>query len=452
MMNRMLLKKLSGMIILTLLLLLPLMMVTEQIGTRKGYQEAVEMEISQTAFGSQILAGPVLAVRYRVQKPPEAIKDEKTGKTLATRLPPPEERVLTVPAEQLDMIGKASVEARRRGIYRVQIYHLDTTLKGSFHLPADLLRLKPEDGKLLDARAVLLFGVTDLRGIDDDPVVDINGQKMRFVKPSDTVLAQILRGSRLEMELGGLTPDETRDFDFVFPLRLSGMGSFALAPTALANRVRLTSAWLHPSFHGNFLPREHRIDKTGFEASWMVSSLNLNDALSEAESNPGFPEVLGVSFIEPVSIYLQSERAVKYGVLFIVLTFTAFFLWEILRRRPLHFMQYLLAGLALTLFFLLLIALSEHIDFLYAYLLAAAACISLIVFYLSGVLGGRKPALAFGGGLTALYGALYGLLQSEDNALLMGSCILFAALAAVMGSTRKLDWHRLGNAPGNDAT
>jgi inner membrane protein len=440
----MLLKKLSGMVILTLLLLLPLEMVKEQIGKRSAYQESVEWDIARMAFGEQTLAGPILAVRYRVQNPPEVIRDEKTGKTVATRMPQPEERVLTLPAEQLNMEGEAKVEELRRGIYQAQIYHLDMTMAGSFHLPADLLRLKPEDGKLLDARAVLLFGVSDLRGIDEDPAIDINGQKLRFAKPADMALAHTLSGSRLEMELGKLTPGEARNFDFVFPLKLSGMKSFSFAPTALANRVKLTSAWPHPSFQGSFLPRERNVDDTGFSASWMVSSLNMNDTDPEAQANHS-REVLSVSFIEPINIYLQSQRAIKYGVLFIVLTFTAFFLWEILRRHPLHFMQYLLAGLALTLFFLLLIALSEHVAFLYAYLIAAAACIGLIAIYLSGVLGGRKPALAFGGGLVILYGTLYGLLQSEDNALLMGSGILFAALAAIMISTRKLDWRNLGN-------
>lgn len=444
-MNRTLFKKLSGMVILALMLMIPLMLVEEQIGERSGYQKQVEWEVAKTSFGAQTLAGPMLAVRYRVQKPPEAVKDEKTGKTVATRVPLPEERVLTAPAERLEIEGDAEMDERQRGIYRVRLYHLEMMLKGNFNLPADLLRLKPEDGKLLDARAVLLFGVSDLRGIGNDPEVDVNGQKLRFVKPKDNTLAHAIYGSYLEMELGRLDPGEARSFAFAFPLKLSGMNSFSFAPTALSNSLKLTSVWPHPSFGGSFLPHERRVDATGFEAKWMVSSLNLNDK-QDSENT----EVLGVDFIEPVNLYLQSERAIKYGVLFIVLTFTAFFLWEILRRHPLHGMQYLLAGLALTIFFLLLIALSEHIAFLYAYLLSAAACIGLIVFYLSGVLGGREPALAFGGGLVILYGALYGLLQSEDNALLIGSGMLFTALAVVMISTRKLNWHKLGSGIGKE--
>lgn len=452
-MNKKLLLKFVGVVFLTLLLLIPLIMVGGQIMERSSYQDAVKEEIARTAVGSQRLAGPVLAVRYQVQKPPEIQKDEKTGKTVTRRLPP-EERVLTLPAERLEITGKASVEQRYRGIYQVRLYHLDTELLGEFSLPANFLQLKPEEGQLLEARAVLLFGMSDLRGIDSDPQVVVNDQTLRFAKPQDALLDNILPGSRLEMELGPLALGQARHFTFAFPLKLTGTENFSIAPTAAANTIRLSSDWPHPSFQGSFLPRERKISPQGFEANWSISGLNLNFNLpkngrstdANGDSMYYAPESFGVEFMEPINIYLQSERAVKYGVLFIVLTFTAFFLWEILRRHPLHFVQYLLAGLALTIFFLLLIALSEHMAFLYAYLISAVACIGLIVFYLSGVLGGRSPALAFGAGLVALYGALYGLLQSEDNALLMGSGLLFVALAAVMVSTRRLNWHKLGNA------
>jgi inner membrane protein len=456
MMNRKLLLKFVGVVFLTLLLLVPLMMVEGQIMERSSYQDVVKGEIARTAVGSQMLAGPVLAIRYQVQKPPETQKDEKTGKTVTRRVPP-EERVLALPAERLEITGKASVEQRYRGIYQVRLYHLDTELLGEFSLPANLLQLKPEEGQLLGARAVLLFGMSDLRGIDSDPQVVVNDQTLRFAKPQDNLLDNILPGSRLEMELGPLALGQARHFTFAFPLKLTGTESFSIAPTAAANTIRLSSDWPHPSFQGSFLPRERKISPQGFDANWSISGLNLNFNLQQnvsstiASSENGYvgyhaPESFSVEFMDPINIYLQSERAVKYGVLFIVLTFTAFFLWEILRRHPLHFVQYLLAGLALTIFFLLLIALSEHILFVYAYLISAVACIGLIVFYLSGVLGGRSPALAFGAGLVALYGALYGLIQSEDNALLMGSGLLFVALAAVMVSTRRLNWHKLGSA------
>ncbi|MER2541150.1 MAG: inner membrane CreD family protein, partial [Azonexus sp.] len=165
------------------------------------------------------------------------------------------------------------------------------------------------------------------------------------------------------------------------------------------------------------------------------------DAALKANSG----EALSIDFIDPVNVYLQAERAVKYGVLFIALTFAGFFLTEILRRTPIHPMQYLLVGLALAIFFLLLIAFSEHLAFAAAYGIAATACIGLIAWYLAGALGGWRQGFAFGSGLTGLYGVLYGVLLSEDNALLMGSLLLFLALGAVMLATRRLNWYGLGN-------
>jgi inner membrane protein len=155
-------------------------------------------------------------------------------------------------------------------------------------------------------------------------------------------------------------------------------------------------------------------------------------------------ETLAVGFLEPVNVYLMSERAVTYGILFVVLTFAAFFLTEILRRLRIHPLQYLLVGLALAIFFLLLVALSEHISFALAYAISAAACVSLIGVYLCGALGERRLGVSFAGAIALLYLVLYGVLLSEDNALLMGTALLFAALGVTMLATRKLDWYRIG--------
>lgn len=437
-MNRKLLAKFLGMGLMVLLLLIPLVMIQEQIVQRQGYQEGVEQEIARTAAYRQVLTGPALAVRYHVQQPPKTERDAKTGKTVTVRQPPLE-YFRVVAAESLNIQGKASVEERYRGIYKAYLYHLDLALDGNFKVPADLLRLAPEDGKVLDAQAVLLLSVSDLRGIGASPDVQINEQRLRFAKPRDSRLESALPGSRLEIALGPIEPGEARQFSFAFPLQIMGTRTFSIAPTAETNNIHLVSDWKDPSFQGSFLPRERTVGQQGFDASWTISSLNLNSGQLSSEA----PEILSVEFMDTVNIYLQSERAVKYGILFVALTFAAFFLWEILRRHPLHLAQYLLAGAALTLFFLLLIALSEHIAFLYAYLIAAVVCIGLIVFYLSGVLGSRQQALAFGAGLVSLYGALYGILQSEDHALLMGSLLIFVALAAIMIATRRLNWYKL---------
>jgi inner membrane protein len=186
------------------------------------------------------------------------------------------------------------------------------------------------------------------------------------------------------------------------------------------------------------LPQSREIGKRGFSAEW-----NIVSRLSHPLKTPASQDAIGIGFIEPVNIYLQSERAIKYGVLFVVLTFAAFFLGEILRHRPMHMMQYSLVGLAQAIFFLLLITLSEHLSFLYAYLVAATACVALITVYLAGVLRGHLPALGFGAGFVGLYSLLYVILQAEDSALLIGSLLLFAVLSAIMLCTRNLDWYQL---------
>ncbi len=449
-MDRKLLFKMLSVGLLTLLLMVPLAMIEGQISDRSLRQAQVADNVASTAAGEQILVGPVLAVRYRYQDTPKTVKDPTTGQITTSQ--PVLEEVLPFPASTLNIGGKATVESRSRGIYKARLYHLDLDLSGQFNIPTHLGL--PASAKLLDARAVLVMGVRDPRGVDNNPDIQINGQRFRFQAAANEILEQAVPGKRLEVDLGPLALDQPHRLDFSFPLKLTGTEQMSIAPTAESNHIQLSSDWPHPSFQGRFLPRERTVSEQGFDARWEISHLarDLNAALRANASNTHYRgEVLGVSFMDPVNVYLQSERAVKYGSLFIVLTFAAFFLGEILRRQPMHPMQYLLAGLALSLFFLLLIALSEHLPFLAAYLISSTACIGLITAYLSGVLGGQRPALAFGAGFTGLYGVLYGVLQSEDNSLLMGSLLLFLALGAIMMSTRKLNWYRLNdNQPGEN--
>ncbi len=219
---------------------------------------------------------------------------------------------------------------------------------------------------------------------------------------------------------------------FSFTLELAGSEALALAPQGADTAVTMRADWPHPSFQGRFLPAEHDIGASGFTASWRVSRFAAQGARNEA---------IAVSFIEPVGLYQMLERASKYGFLFIGLTAAAFLLFELLRRLAIHPIQYALVGLALAMFFLLLTALSEHLGFGAAYAIATAACVALVTAYLVRL--SRAVALFFGAGLAALYAVLYALLQSEDYALVGGSLLLFALLAAVMLGTRRVDWYGL---------
>ncbi len=425
--------KLVGVLFLILCLMIPLGLVESQITSRSYYQAQVTQEIANTAASSQIVTGPILAIHYRTKAP-----DNSGSTRIITQASSISEHVEYMPARKLEIRGDTRVERRYRGIYQARLFHLDAKVEGMFEAPADAIRI-PVGRELVDARASILFGLSDLRGLNSDPDVFVDGKPLHFRTPNDKRFEAVMAGNRLEIDLGAWTPNEARTVTFAFPLKLSGTESLSISPTAENNIVELTSEWKHPSFRGRFLPRERKVSEKGFTAQWEISQLarDLESALK------GNGEVLSVEFVDPVNIYLQAERAVKYGGLFIVLTFAAFFIGEILRRRPMHIMQYVLVGLSLAIFFLLLVALSEHLPFALAYLAGAIACIGLIAGYLAGVFDSRRMASAFGGGLAVLYGMLYAILQLEDMALLMGSLLLFAALAAAMFSTRRFDWYQL---------
>lgn len=438
-MQRKLLAKLGIIALLSLILLIPLAMIEAQIAARSERQDAVVQDIADTAAGPQTLVGPVLAVRYR-ERVTQRERDAATGKeTLRREIV---ERTLVLPPQRLAIDGDASVETRQRGLYRASLYHLAARLDGHFVID-ERLGLAAER-ELIDARAYLVVGIADPRGVDNDPALRINGRDYRFSAGNAGALA----GPGLNVDLGEIALDRAGRFDFNFPLALTGSARLAIAPAGEATAVTLRSPWPHPSFQGRFLPLTRSVSGRGFEAQWQISHLarNFERVLAASDEDRAVrPETLAVSFIEPVNVYLKSERAVKYGVLFVVLTFAAFFLTEVLRRLPIHPLQYLLVGLALAVFFLLLIALSEHVAFGPAYVLSAAACVLLIGTYLAGALGSLRRGAAFGAGIGALYGVLYGVLLSEDNALLMGAVLLFAALGATMLATRRIDWYRLGH-------
>ncbi len=220
-----------------------------------------------------------------------------------------------------------------------------------------------------------------------------------------------------------------------------------MLPLGSVTTVSLSSDWPHPSFQGAFLPVERNITDQGFQARWQVLELNRSygQLWQEGEVSEGAlaQSAFGVSLFQPVDIYQRGERAVKYAVLFIALTFLTFFAWEQVTRNRLHPLQYLLVGLALSMFYLLLIALSEHIAFAMAYVVAAAALVLLIGLYLAGALHSSRRGVIAGGAMTMVYGLLYMLVLSEDYSLLLGSIILFVALAAVMLATRRIDWYQL---------
>lgn len=426
--------------LLALILLIPLGMIESKIAERKTLQQSVQEDIARSAARPQTLSGPYLVIRYKLREQ-KVEKDEKGHVKTSIVESLPLEAVL-VP-HTLKITGNADVESRSRGIYKAQLYNLHSKISGSFTLPrAYGLNTKIEN--IIPEAAYFVMRVSDSRGIRNTPPLTLNGTTHEF-SPGAVVP---MEGNGMHVPLPVPDINRSHTFNFGFPLELQGTSTLAVLPSGNTTEVALKSSWPHPSFGGSFLPRSRSISDQGFSAQWLVSSLAKNSTAHTDNNQPVDAEALTVAFIDPVNIYLMSERAVKYGLMFVVLVFTAFFMFEVLRGLRVHPMQYLLVGLAMAMFFLLIISLSEHMPFLAAYIASGSACVLLIGFYLLGVLQSRRPALAFSGGIVLLYAVLFGVLQSEDNALLMGSLILFAALAAVMTLTRRMDWYRLNNTSG----
>ena len=268
-------------------------------------------------------------------------------------------------------------------------------------------------------------------------------------------------GSGLHLVLADMVPAEKRQHAFRITFVLAGTERFGFVPLGDSNHVELSSTWPHPNFDGDYSPRNPEISAQGFKAIWDITALasgaqagyrvmTKGEAGATARADDGSNtsaaaglDSLGLTLIDPVNVYTQADRASKYGFLFVMLTFVGFLMFELIKKLPIHPIQYGLVGMALAIFFLLLLSLSEHIAFWQAYLVASIACIGLLGVYLSSVLKSRARGLGFSTMLTMLYATLYGLLVSEDNALVLGSLMLFAILAVIMIVTRKIDWYAL---------
>jgi len=428
-----------------------LTMVQGTVNERSAFHDEAVRSIAADSVGAQAVAGPVLVLPYVEEYDERVETDTAAGRKSGTEHRSEERRQFVFP-DLLKAAGSMDTDQRYRGLHRVLVFSGAYAFRGEFVLPGTAaIAPRHPDGRIRLGQPFVALGIGDVRGIRNAPSLVFGERTLNFEQGSG--LAALTAGVHANVELDQVR--EPRRVAFAFDLNLDGIERQAFVPIARANEFRLRSNWPHPQFAGRFLPapRERRIGPDGFAAAWLVSSLATaaqrefvaaENAPPKDGLHPASLESFSIGFIEPVNIYTLADRATKYGLMFVALTFAAFFVFEILKRLPIHPVQYALVGLALTLFFLLLLSLSEHVRFGVSYLAAAGACIALITYYLRFVLGGWWRALGFGAALATLYGALYGLLISENNALVLGSLLLFAVLAAVMVATRKIDWYRIG--------
>nr|WP_298147306.1 cell envelope integrity protein CreD [uncultured Pseudomonas sp.] len=450
-MSRILAFKLGAIALLILLLMIPLTMIDGLVNERQYLRQGVLQDIARSSSYSQKITGPILVLPYTKvwhewkthSKTGERYLDEQRSHGRLYFLP-----------ERFVLNGKVGTELRARGIYEALLYRSDNQVSGAFKLPARL-GLGDDLGLYHFDEPFLAVGISDVRGISNDLQLTFNGAQLSFEPGS----GEERFGEGVHAPLPALDSQGGKMLEFAFNLQLQGTEQLSVTPVGRDSRVELSSDWPHPSFVGEYLPSSRDIGAEGFTAHWQTSffATNLEQALQDCvgrESCEGLAaRTFGVSFVDPVDQYLKTERAIKYALLFIGLTFAVFFLFEVLKRMAVHPVQYALVGMSLALFYLLLLSLSEHLSFASAYAISAAACVALIGFYVSHVLHSWLRGGAFGGLLGLLYGLLFGLLSAEDYALLMGSILVFAVLGCVMVLTRKLDWYSVGrSAPASTAT
>ena len=421
--------KITTLIGCIVLLSLPLMMVRELINERADYRSEVVDAIEQSTSGSQKLAGPLIAIPIT-----ETLTRMENQKEVNYQ----RSWVYYWLPESLAVTGKQTVESRRGGIYSGQVWHNALQIKASFD-PLRLAALRKTNIVLGQPRLVVSVG--DARGIGAIHAPEVNGNVLS-VEPGLGISGD---GAGIHMPMPALAEDN-KPLEIAFSLDLNGTGEFSLVPLGRNSELQLTSNWPHPGFLGSFLPTQREVSAAGYRAHWQ-SSWFANDMGSYFKDDMEIPwsrlPAFSADVMSLADQYQLTDRATKYAILLIGLTFMAFFVFESLTRRPLHPMQYLLVGLSLVLFYLVLLALSEHIGFTAAWLAASLSGAVMNGIYLQAVLRGWRNSLLFVAALLLLDGVMWFLLHSEDSALLLGTGVLALALSVLMFLTRRVDWYAL---------
>jgi inner membrane protein len=444
-----LLVKLAAIGFLTLFLLIPNAMIQGLIQERQGRLNDAMRDVSTSWGSAQTVIGPVLSVPFSEWT---QLQDGKKVESIRT--------AYFLPLS-LQVDGKVNPEIRKRGIYEIVLYQSELNISGKFSKPDfAALHILPEDVHWDQAK--LSLGITGMSGIKNIINLDWAGASTRL-EPGTANAAVLPSGVSNAV---ALTPGQ-EEYNFKLALKLNGSGFLKFEPVGKETKVALASTWRSPSFEGDFLPDERTVSEAGFQASWTVLDLNRNYpqqwkdqdySFRNSGNSPAYvadqaystggvvnqpSSSFGVRLIQTVDEYAKTDRSSKYAILVIGLTFLIYFFYETLRKFHIHPFQYLLVGLALSVFYLLLLSLSEHLGFNKAYFAAAGVTIALITMYSAGVFKIRRLVLQLFMLLTLIYTFIFIVLQLEDYALLAGSIGIFTALAAVMFYSRNVDWYNL---------
>ena len=432
-------------------LAIPLFSVWLLVYDRQTQSEQATASITEGWGGPQAITGPVLVIPYRATTQETVVENGQSVTRSRDVM-----RELALSPDVSEYATDLRPQVRKRSIYEAVVYDAHMKGRAGFSLPPDLARSGVEVARLDLSRAELRFGLSDPRGLGANPKVSVNGQRLRLQPGGGS------SGGRGFFAWLDATALPTQPLSVAFEFDLRGNQSLTLAPQAGSTVWKVRSSWPSPSFGGDFLPGNRQVNEKGFEAAYSIGNLALGKSLvttgdagqgnliekvpptaTTAYSGPrdtGVPQVASISLIQPVDLYSQVNRATKYGFLFIGFTFLALLMFDVVAGVRVSAVEYLLMGAAIVLFFVLLLAFAEVIGFTAAYILASAAIAGLNTAYSAAVLGSWKRAWFIGGLLVALYAVLYILLSLEAFSLLIGSLLLFAALAGVMYGTRRIDW------------
>ena len=405
-----------------ILLLIPLFMIQSLITDRQQYRFVAIREISKSWAGAQTIAGPIITVTTKKEK-----EDKEGNKYFITK------RYHYLP-ENLKIDVDVTPEKRYKGIYEVMLYKSKIKMSGNFNLKKLLEQFA--DKKI--EQSYISFNISDLRGIQKDVHLYLNDKNYNLISGLKNKIFK--NGFYSDIELN--TEKVLQNFEI--ELELNGMENLEFIPLGKFTEVNMNSPWNNPSFAGAFLPTTRKITEEGFTAQWKVNHFNRSYPQEwEGKTYDAFPSKFGVKLLVPVDEYQKTMRTSKYGLMIVVLTFLSFFMIELFSKKIIHPIQYLLVGLALLIFYSILLAISEYILFQYSYLISSLLVITLIGFFVKSIYKSKQIALIITGMLFMFYSFMYVILQLQDYSLLLGNIALFIILAAIMFFTRKINWFEI---------
>lgn len=418
------------------MMLIPLGNISSVVDERSNLHKSVLNNIASQWGNPQVVTGPALVLpiieKYNAY---ETVKDKDGNEKLELKHYTRNRNVVILPKVLNKEIG-LNEHYRYRGIYKSLVYASDIKVSGEFVIP-DISKISDDLDEIRYDKAYMLMGLSDTKAIEHVSSLTLNSETYSFEPGTRLQLKGISSGFHAP-----LTVDKKNNkYSFSFDLKTNGSSYIRFSAFGEKTEVRVKSSWKHPSFQGAILPMERNISGDGFTAKWKIPSLARNFPqtwIHELHTYDVSQLLTGVDLFEPVALYSLVDRSIKYGVLFILLTFLTFLVFEITQKTKLHYVQYVLIGLSLGLFFLTLLSLSEHISFLSAYMLASAITILSISIYTWFSNKSFKQFSSIFVLLTALYSIMYSLLQLEDYALLMGTGLLLVILFVLMWITRNL--------------